>query len=225
MNTRTVVLGVLTVTSVFVVATYGQGTFENLDFEAARVVFLPTNSPYGPYPYIAISNALPGWSAFFTVPGAYTNRITGILLDNADPRVTGALSLLDSMGGPLDGSFSVSLGQERNSISQSGLIPEGVHSLLFRAAMEPDSSLQVSLGGENLSYVVLVRQSNYGLYGADISTFAGEPATLTFRGTGQWSEIDDIQFSPQIVPEPSVLALAGAAASLFLCRRLGGHSR
>ena len=46
--------------SAFALTALGQGTFQNLDFEAARVVFVATDV----YSFIATLNALPGWTAF-----------------------------------------------------------------------------------------------------------------------------------------------------------------
>ncbi len=201
-----------------------QGTFQNLDFESARVG-LVTNA----LPQVAVSEALPSWSA-----SDGTDQLSTIAVYPAFPVTGGFLSPVDliaSATDSLDGNFSVILGAGSGSpvpahgtISQTGRVPVGVHSLLFKAALIPGSTLQVSLGGASLSYVALSTQPKDTVYGADISAFAGDTAELIFMAATRGAEIDDIEFSPQIVPEPSVLALAGAAASLFLCWRLGGRS-
>jgi len=80
--------------------------------------------------------------------------------------------------------------------------------------------LDLSLGGQSLSYTTLFSDSSYTLYGADISSFAGQPAGLVFQAPGSTSFIiDDIEFSTQIIPEPSLLALLGCAGLLLAARR------
>ncbi len=184
-----------------------QGTFQNLDFEAARVG-LVTNA----LPQVAVSEALPGWSA-----SDGTAQYATIAVYPAFPVIggfPGSVALIASAAGSLDGNFSVVLGTfhagpvpEHGTISQTGVVPAGVHSLLFKAALVSGSSLQVSLGGASLSSFPPSTQPDYTLYGADISAFAGQTANLTFMAVTRGVEIDDIQFSPQIVPEPGGAAL------------------
>ncbi len=184
-----------------------QGMFQNLDFEATRVS-LVTNVATG----VAVSDALPGWSA-----SDGTAQLSTITVYPAYPVIGGFLSPVDliaSATDSLDGNFSVILGAGGGSpvpahgtISQTGRVPAGVHSLLFKAALIPGSTLQVSLGGANLSYVALSTQPKYTVYGADISAFAGDNAELILMAATRGAEIDDIQFSPQFVPEPGGAAL------------------
>jgi len=122
---------------------------------------------------------------------------------------------------PLDGAYSIILqafpyGTGSPSISQTGLVPASARSLFFEAEQSgsgtPAGILQVSLGGQNLPVYAVSSGANYTLYGADVSAFAGQTKQLTFLadaigpGDNFW-EIDDIQFSPSSVPEPSVLGL------------------
>ena len=184
-----------------------QGTFQNLDFESARVG-LVTNA----LPQVAVSEALPGWSA-----SDGTAQYATIAVYPAFPVIggfPGSVALIASAAGSLDGNFSAVLGTfdagpvpEHGTISQTGVVPGGVHSLLFKAALVSGSSLQVSLGGASLSFFPLSTQPDYTLYGADISAFAGQTANLTFMAVTRGGEIDDIEFSPQIVPEPGGAAL------------------
>ena len=187
---------------------YAQGTFQNLDFEAARLIPIDNDHPW----FIATSNALPGWTA--TYGGSQLTEV---------PYAAGLVVGVNLEGPSLyaiDGSFSVGL--SGGSISQTGLVPADAKSLRFKlagggAAPFYTSNLLVSLGGENVPVGILADARGYMLFGADISSFAGQTETLSFSG-GSFA-LDDIEFSPQIVPEPSVFALAGAAVSLLLCWR------
>ena len=186
-----------------------QGTFQNLDFEAARLVFLGPGSPL-----IATTNALPGWTATFgTSQLSQVSYVGGIF---------GSVELLGLSGSAIDGSFSAVIGGDATasaSIRQTGLVPTDARSLQFKVKFSGavPNEMEVWLGAESLALVPLGAPRGYFLVGADISSFAGQTETLSFSG-GLFA-LDDIEFSPQLVPEPSVLALAGAAASLLLCRR------
>jgi hypothetical protein len=189
---------------------FGQGTFQNLDFESARVVFVA--SPY--HTEIVATNALPGWSAF---SGA--NQLSTIFYN--DGRFFPPVELLGTNRYVIGGHFSVLLSEGGGigtniygpgSISQTGLVPDSAKSLLFEAT---SSSLVVSLGGQNLSYMAISNAPNYTLYGADISMFAGQTETLSFMAVKGFRVLDNIQFSSQVIPEPSIHALLGLGG-LFL---------
>ncbi len=197
-----------------------QGTFQNLDFEAAKVVFLTPGKPL-----IATSNALPGWTATF---GA--SQLTAV------PYLAGGgagVVLFGLYGSSIDGSFSVGIGAGAAgdaSISQTGLVPADARSLLFKVsyggAVASRSTDIVSLGGQSLPLVALSSSRAFTLFGADISQSAGQTETLSFYSLASDPQsppvyaLDDIAFSPQIVPEPSVLALAALGfATLLVFRR------
>jgi hypothetical protein len=85
----------------------------------------------------------------------------------------------------------------------------------------------VSFAGDNLSLFVLSSGTTpdgapYGVYGANIASFAGQTGQLEFTASVfNWVELDDISFSTTAVPEPNALALTGLGALLFgLYRRL-----
>jgi hypothetical protein len=70
--------------------------------------------------------------------------------------------------------------------------------------------------------VPLANGANYTLYGANISSWAGQTAQLSFTVFAQspyqnneYLYLDAIQFSTQSIPEPSAFALA-ALGALFL---------
>lgn len=200
----------------FVLASNGsataQGTFENLNFESARIIF--DDPPY--YKSIATTNALPDWSAF-----SGTTQLTNIPYG---PGGTSFSVILYSRtnGGSLSGycsvllSFNSTMPQPSNtlgSITQTGLVPVGSKSLLFEVGggIVYGSPLTVSLGGQDLSFIAISNALNYTLYGADISSFAGQTETLTFTANLNvgypGAELDNIQFSAVVVPEPSTISL------------------
>ena len=161
-----------------------QGAFQNLDFEQAQVVFLPGDSTN-----IFAANAQPGWTVF-----QGTTQVSFISYNHA-PNPPGAGLLGPGSSSVLDGKYSAFVADD--AISQTGLVPADAISLRFvQLPGWITSSLQVSLNGQNLSYISL----GGTVWGADISAFAGQTATLTFSGVGLF---DDIQFSPELIPEPS----------------------
>ena len=84
------------------------------------------------------------------------------------------------------------------------------------------SPFNLSLGGQTLSLIPLGVGSNYTLYGADISLFAGQVENLTITALAAPNSadyFDSIVFSPSTVPEPSGLALATLGALLIGFRR------
>lgn len=204
---------------VFVAARVGfsQG-FLNLDFESAKIV-PDSASPYYPYG-IAINNALPGWNSI-------SDGVAGDITYN-DPSIGSTwVTLLATNGSQIGGNYSVLLTGGLSSypaiISQSALVPVGSESIFFEA-QPGSSSLVVSLGGQDLSFSAIGTGSDYTLYGANISGFAGLTENLMFSATqvssglNNWN-IDNIQFSPALVPEPSALGLAALGGLFFAwCR-------
>jgi hypothetical protein len=142
--------------------------------------------------------------------------------------------------GIIDGNYTVYLqsggnpyggGSANASIFQTGTIPVGDHSLEFKAWNTPsiDSAFSLSFAGNSLSPVVLssgqtASGQTYNVYGADISTYAGQTGELEFTsivtGAPSWTEFDDITFSTTTVtPEPNTLALAVMGGLALAARR------
>src|SRR5712692_9576340 len=160
-----------------------QGTFRNLDFEAATLVAIP-GDPYG---RVEFAQALPGWTGY--VGGV---QETSALYDNIflDSSGIGILDQFSSFGGLIQGNFTVLLqaglrlgtGQPADTtLSQAGFIPSGVQSLEFKVhtTLAP-ADFPVTLGGQTLVLVPLQTDSNFTLYGADVHSLAGGTARLNF---------------------------------------------
>ena len=69
-----------------------------------------------------------------------------------------------------------------------------------------------------MSYTAISTGTNpyglsYNVYAADVSSFAGQVETLTFSEAGY---LDDIQFSPEAIPEPSSAALVFLGSSILV---------
>jgi hypothetical protein len=197
---------------------YAQSNFQNLNFESANIV-LDSTSPYYPNA-INASNAMSGWTVTgsFTAPDVLYNDIS-----LASPAV--------SLQGPgstepiLQGSYTVFLqGSQFGmpgavTIGQTGQIPSGTGSLQFYGAQI--FNLQLSFNGQNLAYTAIGTGPNYTIYGANVSAFAGQTGQLLFDAPpNSAGEIDNIQFSPNSVPEPQTwtLILSGAAVCLAAAR-------
>ena len=198
---------------------HGQG-FVNLDFEDAVIIPVPS-SPYYPYAVYA-SDAIPGWTI---LPGndLGTNEITYNDLSLGSTAI--ALLGTDNHFGPdsLDGNYSISLYggifAGAASISQTGVVPALTESIFFEA-QGGGGTLQLSLGGQTIPFFALSTGANYTLYGGSIpSNFSGQSEQLVLsaseQGGNNFWEIDDIQFSPLAVPEPSVLGLLALGGLFF----------
>lgn len=150
------------------------------------------------------------------------------------------MALVGFNGSAIDGSFSVGLsGDPENvaSISQAGLVPSDARSLLFK--IQPSATVAyrttdlVSLGGQSLPVVLLTNGPSFMLFGSDISRFAGQTETLSFyskvdvNGKFMPFALDDIEFSPQIVPEPGggSLLLVGLGTLASVRKRLHGRDK
>jgi hypothetical protein len=206
-----------------------QGTFQNLGFESATLV------PASGGQFFDFAQAFPGWRGYV---GGQQEFLTWY---NNVPMSTAGFSMLDrGYSGPIgviDGNFTAFLmsgaagvGQQADTtLAQTGLVPVGTRSLLFKAYFTaPLDYIQVTLGGQTLSLVPEQAGANYTLYAADINTWAGQTAELAFTAlyphphTGQIPiYLDSIQFSTVAIPEPGVFGLCALVTVLFAWRALG----
>jgi hypothetical protein len=213
MKTRRIILAYVTILCAAVSA-QAQGTFQNLDFEAATVPTIPPGQFGSP---VAITNGLPGWNGF--IGGAAQSEVWHNNVSLGAP----ILAILgpDFPFGRIDGGFSALLtgSFQPVSISQDGTVPALSQSLTFKA-IPGNGGFSVSLAGSALQVVQLQVTPSYTYYGCDVSGFAGQPEELTFTALATASGLnnfylDSIQFSNQPVPEPNVFALSALGASLI----------
>jgi hypothetical protein len=204
----------------------GQGTFQNLDFESATIIPV-VGGPAYPYS-VTVADAMPGWAVYY---GASQQSLISY---NAPALGSTWVTLYATNGVQISGNDSVllqgGLTASSASISQTALVPASAESLLFEARPQISAgTLEVSLGGQNLSLFALSNGPNYTLYGANIPGFAGQVEQLTFSALraptvygNDWN-IDNIQFSDQSVPEPGVFGLSALGALLLGWRGLRGR--
>lgn len=214
-------------------ASRGQGTpFQNLDFELANPV--SAGQPFT----VTASSALPDWTVYCGTVEQTTvfQNVTSTGQATADifgPTSPSPGALPNGAPGIMDGHFTVALqgGYEPSlnaivdtSLQQTGLIPVGTESLMFKAWQTGATTLSVSIDGNNLPLINLGTTANYTLWGADVSAYAGQSGLLDFTAGQQNSslsflELDDIAFSATSVPEPSPLILTGVGGALFALYR------
>lgn len=188
---------------------YAQGSFQNLNFEAANV------SGYSPGNVIPVGRALPGWSVDFS-PGFGQVWYDGISLGGAMISVCDSNTPGLGRSATLQGRYSAILfggAFGPSTISQTGLVPSTARSLQMYVGNISSTMFTVSLGGIQLNMVTLATYPAYTLYGGDISSLAGQIASLNLTTPlpglhpPSWFQVDSIVFSPQVVPEPAPFAL------------------
>jgi len=191
-----------------------QGTFQNLNFESARIIRDPS-SPYYPYG-IAVSNAVPGWNAY--------NAIGNVIFYNDVSLGASAISIHDkndtnNLIPVLEGSYTILLqpnfpgGTVRPALGQVGTIPSSARSVTFYGT----GNYSVTFAGQPISLSILGSTPTYTIFGGDVSALDNQTGELLIQGGGS---LDNIQFSNQPIPEPSPFALALAtAAGIYVARK------
>ena len=186
-------------------------SFTNLNFESANLTGYSPGS-------VPAADAVPGWTVYVggtaqtTVKYNISYGSFGIGLD-----------ILDAGSGTTirQGSYQVFLqgghGSSLANLGQTGTIPVSAQSLFFWAGPLTEAP---SFDGHTLSLTSL----GGGIYGADISAYAGQTGELLFKSDfvpgGGGYFLDDIQFSDQPIPEPGTLGLLLVGAALTGARRL-----
>jgi len=209
----------------------GQGNFFNLDFELATVPNVPPDQPI----FINASAGVPGWTVYIgTNPSAQVlyNGISGggALVSLIDPHtanygnrvISGNFTATLDSGVVFIGGTPIPVAA---ALAETGLIPATGHSLLFDASGDV-SALLVTFNGQNLPFARVGTGSNYQIYGADISSIAGQTGELRFTErpitppTYPIAFLDSIRFSSGSIPEPSTGALVVLGGMVVGSRKL-----
>ena len=195
-------------------------TFVNLNFEDATTPLNPVT--------VAAASAIPGWTPYFYGRDTISYNSMSIGDQNLVLWGPGVGSMESKI---LNGSYSLELhiasfGFGNVGIGQTGQLPPGSNWLLFNG--HPQTSLQVTFGGEVLSYTRLRTREGYDVFGADISVFSGQTAELRFNALGSplnfpGGLIDDIRFSA--IPEPTITSIAAAGIAIFGLNRFRKFQR
>ena len=204
--------------------------FQNLDFESAQIVQTSDFYPYS----VVLSQALPHWQGpvengpvSFAIYDAMVLDYNAVGIYDTNPLYSGG-------PGPMFGKYSAYLESSYNGpsypadaeISQTGLIPSNTKSIWFATTpfllahnQQPDDVKPLfSVNGQGISYTAMDVETNYVLWAADISSFANTTAEIRFAlkvGSGGAVGLDNISFSPQVVPEPTTLGLTTLALSVL----------
>ena len=190
-----------------IVSAQAQATFQNLNFEAAKII-RDQSSPYYPYA-VNSTNALPGWTVLDGLVPPSDILYNSVLIGGGGQTAVSIHDTNDAFGfTPLQGNYSVFF--QGGVIAQTGQILNTAHSLTFWSSYS--TGLQVTFNGQAIPYLALGSGANYTVYGGDISSFAGQTGELSFSGGGF---LDNIQFLSSPVPEPTSLALFGVGTLLL----------
>jgi hypothetical protein len=199
------------------VTAHGQGTFVNLDFELAQV---PDTPPGGTGGVVSGSDALPGWSA---LPGQF-----GEVYHNTTTIGSPSITLFGPNWNSSDifqGRYTVRLAtafsNTGSAIGQTGQIPSDARSMRFYAQV---FNMNVSFAGSLMPFYEIGSGPNYGIYGVDVSGLAGVTGELRFTavplagGGFGGVRLDNIFFSPEPIPEPSVFGSFTLGVLIFSSR-------
>jgi hypothetical protein len=210
------------ITAVLAQSVFGQGYFQNLDFEAAIVSPPPAGYiPSDAQNPISAAEALPGWTVYeddticTAVWGTPGLSVTYVSLDYDQPFGYSALQGVYSIG---LSAYNLAPGYYTSaSISQTGLIPEGTQSIQFLLqnyklpnGNPAGETLIVTLNGTPIPISVVSTSGYVMTMVGDVGAFAGTTAELKFTAPPEAHYgLDSISFSPQAVPEPGALSLFG----------------
>jgi hypothetical protein len=203
---------------------HAQGTFQNLAFEASTVPPLANGQSGGS---VLMSAAFPNWTGYWgtnVAPSAFHNDLSigGVSISILGPSNSVILEGNFTATLQAGGLFS-SLPVYPASLAQTGTLPSGIHSIMFYSAF---TRPEITFNGQVIpiglvGFGVSGTGTAYEILGGDISAFAGQNGELRFTSYasqgqfGSLTYLDNIFFSNQPIPEPSVFGLLGFVALLL----------
>ncbi len=203
----------------------GQGTFVNLDFEACTVPH--TSNTVGAF--VPTDSAFPGWSVL--VGGDLQTDVPYNSFGFASLSLIGNPYYNPPLGGQFSAFFATyrTLGGKFVSLSQTGTIPADANSLFYRVSgpnYREANALQIEFAGHTLP-ARLWDPSAAATWAVDLRPYAGQTGELKLTASfGSFGFVnllvDDLVFSPTVVPEPRLwllLGLGALALVLFKARR------
>ena len=225
---KKILLFILLVT--FVSKSSAQG-FLNLDFESAEIV--TTGDPS--FRAVFADSALYGWKAYVggqprstiffnnaSLSSAWVTLqgMTNYPYPGAYPAIQGVFfAMLFGEFNPSQGDFHTNTA----AIGQHGEIPSSARQLIYWGSL---GSLIVTFNNQPLNFIQTGSTTNYNIYAANVTPYAGQSGELLFvnypygGGIGGPSMIDNLQFSSAPIPEPSTVALLGLGGLPLGWRRL-----
>lgn len=207
---------------------FGQGAFQNLDFESPILPLVHVNRGFD---FVMASNSIPGWTIFLGASQQdallYNNYFVGTAVvgllgpewTSFPQRIAGNYSVtLQGGSNPANVSELVSA-----AIAQSSLVPASALSVQIRVREFINigqGQFTVSLGEQNIPMLALSTAPDHTLFGGDISNFAGLTRELRIAAIATPAYfssfvIDSIVFSNQPVPEPNVLGLFACGCAVL----------
>ena len=224
----------------------GQGTFQNLDFEMAAITAAPPGYiPFDAYPPISAADALPYWTvredstvctAVWGAPVALDETSVTLINGNYQASLQDVYSIqLYAYADAPPGYFHSA------SISQTGVVPAGSHSIQFLMESPPvaggvvQANPAVTLNGTAINLFPIARSGGVITMAGDISGFAGTTAEFTIDCAGVSGgpfnlvenifELDAIGFSSNGVPEPNTGTVVLLGCLCALLRRGGARKQ
>ena len=215
--------------------------FQNLGFEMATITPAPPGyTPFDANPAISAADALPYWTvredstvctAVWGAPVALDETSVTLLNGSSYPSLQGVYSVqLYAYADAPPGLFHTA------SISQTGLVPAGTHSIQFLMESPPvaggvvQANPAITLNGTPTNIFPVSTSGGVVTMAGDISAFAGTTADLDIQCAGisgapfnlmeNIFELDAITFSSNSVPEPNTAMIMSLACLLGLLARV-----
>lgn len=211
--------------------------FQNLGFES-NPVFVGPDPDGGGSLY-----SIPNWTVNFNNTPQSGVLINNYILDYTTAALfVGAASGV--IGGNQSvflaaSSFQAPVGgSSTENISQTGIVPSTANSIQFKLGTiwgfggtvdlsQPQNNFYVTLNNQNVPLQVTGNSGSYLILTGDVSMWAGQTAQLSIgvgvpynanspQETLYSGILDDVSFSPVVVPEPSAPSIFGVSALFFL---------